>query len=179
MNKKNKFKQLELFSGSIDFYERNKYKRRIFESSFTLNIEHIIVLLVVILMIGVFSFSLGVERGKKIIISSYKRNTSIQTNNIKLKQDSRIKQSQIGYKIDKTTVNDNLNIYTIQVASFKKRSSVEKEAKKLKNKGYEVLIRQKGKWVVLYVGKFNNKKEAEMLRKKLEKEYGKCLIRSL
>ena len=178
MDKKEKHSQLELFSHSADSPQKHRQRHSIFNSCITLNLEHFIVLSVVVLMVAVFSFSLGVEKGKKINTVAVKKDvqTAVEKEEI---VSAVIEPEEEVHITEEIPVDEELDLYTIQVASFKKRSSVEKEAEKLQGKGHEVLIRQKGNWVVLYVGRFNNKKEAEIVRKELEKNYGTCLIRSL
>ena len=69
--------------------------------------------------------------------------------------------------------------YTIQVASFKKDTYAQKEAMALKNDGFEIYVIPKGKHLIVCVGKFAKKSEAELLSNKLRKRYKDCLIRSL
>ena len=70
MNKKDKPSQLELFSSSAEIPQNAKERTTIFDNRVSFNIEHLLVLCVVVLMFIVFSFSLGVEKGKKIAIIS-------------------------------------------------------------------------------------------------------------
>jgi len=69
--------------------------------------------------------------------------------------------------------------YTIQVASFKLKKNADKEAKRLKSKGYDILVVPKGSYSIVCVGKFAKKDNAEKWVNKLRKTYKDCLIRSL
>ncbi len=69
--------------------------------------------------------------------------------------------------------------YTIQVASFKNQEYAEKEATELKTNGYDASVSSKGKHVVVCIGKFATKKEAEQFSKKLKSKYKDWVIRSL
>lgn len=185
MDKKDSIKQLELFPGAVERHEASTKRSRFFDNCFVLNTEHIIVLLVVLLMVGVFSFSLGVEKGKRIsVVSEVKESPALE---------ERIEEAEVIAEPTPTSVSTptanvptqvpdikkEIDLYTIQVASLKNRDSADQEAKKLENKGYETVILKKGNWLVLCVGKFSNKAEAETFRKELKKKYRDCLIRSL
>jgi len=71
------------------------------------------------------------------------------------------------------------NYYTIQLASYQNKTSAQKEAEALKKRGLTPLIVSKGKFNVLCVGNFPNKKTAESLFVELKKRYRDCLIRRL
>jgi cell division septation protein DedD len=69
--------------------------------------------------------------------------------------------------------------YTIQLASYKSNSHAQKEAAVLKQKGYSPLLLTKGEYIVLCVGNFSNKQNAQSLLPELSKRYGDCRIRRL
>ncbi len=158
----------------------------------TLNPEHIIIGLVFAIMLSLISFSLGVEKGKKIV--------SVQTKDEKIviKDDVATKKKEAEPQIKEVTVKEekpkliekkapasietkeiNVDAYTIQVASFKKKSFAEKEAVRLQKYGYEIVILPKGEYVIVCVGNFQSKKEAESFSAKLKKQYNDCIIRRL
>ncbi|MFH1655525.1 MAG: SPOR domain-containing protein [Candidatus Omnitrophota bacterium] len=172
MDKKEKARQLELFSHPADFPEIEKSGRTFFHNHISLNVEHIIVLSVVILMVVIFSFSLGVERGKKI--TDIQKTINIQ----RVEKQAEEKPIVIEVK-EEIYKEEEIFTHTIQVASFRNKASVEQEAARLQKKGYETVIMTKGTWVILCVGKFRNKQDAEVLHKELLKKYGDCIIRKI
>lgn len=187
MEKKQVRQQLELFSGSVDLPESTKDRQTFFQNRIHLNIEHIVMLSVVVLMAIIFSFSLGVEKGKRVVNVLDTKN--LKTSEVKLekepvaiKPEQQIKEQVSPKKIEEKELEPKkkeIDKYTIQVASFKKRSSVEEEAKGLQNKGYEIIVMPKGDWIILCVGKFGNRQEAKSLLSELKKKYKDCLIREL
>ena len=68
--------------------------------------------------------------------------------------------------------------YTIQVASFKNHEYAEKEAIELKKNGFDPSVSSKGNHVIVCVGKFVTKKEAEQFSRKLKSKYKDPVIRS-
>ena len=71
------------------------------------------------------------------------------------------------------------NFYTIQVASFKKRTMAQKEAMQLQDKGYDIMVVPKGQYSIVCVGKFPIREEAKVVSQELKKKYKDCLIRRL
>ena len=182
MEKKTKPRQLELFSSAVEPQAKVKQRHSIFSNYTNLNIENFIVLSVIFLMVIIFSFSLGVERGKKITNTSgsqFVQAEEKESSEKKFELEPKVVQVKDQSHKQEASPEKYLFTYTIQVASFKKEAYVKEEAKRLKSKGYETIIIPKGKWIILCVGKFEDKKEAEVLRKELRKKYGDCIIRRL
>jgi cell division septation protein DedD len=70
--------------------------------------------------------------------------------------------------------------FTVQVASYKSDRFAQKEADALKKKGYsDVYVMNKGKFVILCVGKFTSKDGADKLTKKLRNNYQDPVVRRL
>jgi len=69
--------------------------------------------------------------------------------------------------------------YTIQVASYGKASYAQTEADRLKKEGFDAFVIQKGKYVILCVGRFPASASAQDVRLKLKKKYKDCFIRKL
>jgi len=78
-----------------------------------------------------------------------------------------------------SSADEKAKMYTIQVASFQKDKSAQKEAKSLKKKGYDIFVIPKGKYSIVCVGKFSERREAKEFSSKLRKKYKDCIIRSL
>jgi cell division septation protein DedD len=69
--------------------------------------------------------------------------------------------------------------YTVQVASYKNRQAAQKEIEILKKRGMKPLILYKGKYLVVCVGSFPDRKAAQSLLWELKKRYGDCIVRRL
>ena len=67
--------------------------------------------------------------------------------------------------------------FTVQVASFKKDTSAQKEATWLKDKGYETFVVRKGDYAIVTVGQFNQAQEAKAFSQRLSQRYKDCLVR--
>ena len=69
--------------------------------------------------------------------------------------------------------------YTIQVASFKTEKSARREADKLQQQGVSTSLLNKGNYVCVCVGRFNEKQAAVVSLKELKETYQDCFIRRL
>ncbi|MBU0549828.1 MAG: SPOR domain-containing protein, partial [Candidatus Omnitrophica bacterium] len=69
--------------------------------------------------------------------------------------------------------------YTIQVASFKTKTYAQKEAVRLEQKGIKALLMPRGNFVIVCVGNFSQKQEANTSLTELKKIYQDCFIRRL
>lgn len=148
------------------------------------------------IIIFLLAYSLGFERGKHLNIVSLKKDNEAFTNitaekkltSEESKNDNRDKKTE---KITYVTVvkntleqkakteKDQKKKYLIQVASYLKNSLAKKEALNLKNKGFNPLIMNKGKFFVVYVAGFDNKNKAEISLKKLKMNYRDCFIKRI
>jgi cell division protein FtsN len=171
-------KQLHLF----DFEEDKKRINR--RPMITLPLDTCILGAVIVILLFVFTFSLGVEKGRKTAFFYFQQVRKTQTEkeekNVREiedeKADSKGKSSK---KEEKTRQDKEENIYVIQVASYIKKDAALKEAERLQNKGYPVLVLKKGKYLVIFVGEFKNKKDALKNMELLKKRYKDCFIRRL
>jgi len=166
----------------------------------TLSPENIIVLCVVSLMVSVFVYSLGIEKGKNIVKSpdfealpvDSKLAVEVPADSVKDVQKSEItaqktqplEANEAAQKAAPTPVRETFieAHYTIQVASFKLKDNAEKEAKILKEKGYnahDVFVIPKGSYSIVCIGKFIEKKDAREIAEKLEYRYRDYLVRRL
>jgi len=69
--------------------------------------------------------------------------------------------------------------YTVQVASFRTNSYAQKEVDLLKKRGYKAITLNKGEHIILCVGNFPEKEEAQALLSELSRYYKDCRIRRL
>lgn len=185
-------RQLDLFGTKKDKKEGPQ------REGIIIPVDTAILLFVVIILLLITAFSWGVARGRKSTLNniSAERNTSI-SDGLELKKDEDITKKDIEQEkqeksqlekeskpeqkelTTKTETQPKKDLFRIQVASFKKLSSAHKEAEKLKQKGFPVEIEKKGKYSVVYVGKFEDEEKAAKNLKELKNTYKDCLLRRL
>ena len=180
--------QFELFSGekNLPLSASNKRGPSFFKRM--RDYEKIILMIIGITLTAIISFSLGVEKGKKIasLNTNSRFDLGMQTQQPLPKQAVKqpapvILQPQLSIKNNSTDKQEvaEKNLFTIQLASYKTKSHAEKEAQALKKKGLSPLILTKGSYIVLCVGSFSNKETAQSLLTQLEKRYNGCRLRRL
>lgn len=158
-----KYSQLELFSESKDYAEvKTRAAHKLF-LGYIRNYEKVILIIIGFTITGIISFSLGIEKGKKLIGQTVQVKPVIE------------KQALIKEPVRK----DSLYNYTIQVASYQSKISAQKEVDRLRKKGHLPLVLSKGKYRVVCVGNFSDKKMATTLVLELKKQYRDCFIRRL
>lgn len=159
---KNGNPQLELFSQRSGALEPEKSYSPGFLSRIR-SYEKIILLLIGFIVVGVISFSLGVEKGRgKTTIIREPANQAVAQQQQPVAQQEVIAPS---------------GTYTIQVASFQTKTLAQKEERMLKNKGHYTMLLNKKGYTILCVGKFSDKNTARTLLAQLKKRYGDCYIR--
>lgn len=185
--------QLELFSQTSD---SAGLKSRTLNSSFLAYIwgyEKTILIIIGIMITSVISFSLGVEKGRKISLSNNSQRldvalkTETRTKAAATKQVTRqqqpvepLKQTEKQNISEEPKVKELIQAYTIQLASYKTRGFAEREAQALKKEGLPPpVVLSKGGYAVLCVGNFSSKQAAQQLLSELKKRYQDCRIRRL
>lgn len=164
--------QLELFSS---FEDSDNLRNQPHRSSFLANIWHyekIILAIIGMFIIGIVSFSLGVEKGKK---TSQLKNLP---SDIATKQENPDTKHTDAINFKKEELPQKQN-YVIQLASYKTRSFAQKEAEALKKKGFSPILFSKSGYTVLCIGNFANKKKAQSILSELKKRYKDCYVRRL
>ncbi|MDD4979963.1 MAG: SPOR domain-containing protein [Candidatus Omnitrophica bacterium] len=177
--KREEAQQLELFSQTR---EPGQKETRL--SGLLLNFirgwEKTILIIIGLAITGIVCFSLGVERGKRIV-----RLKTDSRLDIALKaQKAQPKAAALAPRQADTQAQAAQQSllppnYTIQVASFINRKNAQREADILKKKGLSTMVLSKGKFTIVCVGNFPNKQEAEFLLPKLKKQYQDCRVRRL
>ena len=122
----------------------------------------------------IVSFSLGVEKGKKLF-----RDLDVVPDKQLAQPEEKKGESSLEETSDRTELVTNQQKYKIQVASFRKENTARKEAEQLQEKGYPTLITKKGKYVVIYVGEFDDEVEAKSNFELLQERYKDCILRRL
>ena len=158
-----------------------------------LPLDMLILASVALVLLLILSFSLGVERGKRIasVIPIEKESKLEKVEDIirDLPVEELGGQKEKVLQItpppsesvqeaaaEKTT--DQIH-YKIQVATFYKENTANKAVKSLQEEGYPASIAKKGKFVVVYVGNFDNKAKAKEILQSLKKKYKDCILRRL
>ncbi len=193
--------QFEFFSGQSKNPEKNKNFGNGFKC-LTLSFENIIVLCIIFVMSLVLIYSLGVERGKKIVKASdaplaeskaLAKVATQETQGVLLPgepvETDEVIQIETEAEVPegfKPSPEENLIVdttdkkfFTIQVASFKLEKNAQKEADKLKEIGYDIYVVPKGSYSIVCVGKFIERNQAIEFSGKLRNKYNDCLVRRL
>ncbi len=206
MNINYKQSQFELFPGAVSGADKIA-KPRFYFSSLTLSLENLVIATIGVLMVVVLSFSLGVEKGKKVVLSNSSVMPVILTAPVNGKPASSAssqaapaskdpgvsadpsetmsqeiaRQDKRGEKTPALIKDDEMlpSGYTIQVASFKKDEFAQKEAVLLQKKGYQIFVVSKGKYSIVCVGKYSNKDDAKVTLNRLQKTYKDLIVRRL
>ncbi|MFC1658321.1 SPOR domain-containing protein [Candidatus Omnitrophota bacterium] len=172
--------QLELFQSQQYQAERAKgHSQRGTFFGFLRAHEKAISFVIVFLIVSLISFSLGVAKGRRS--AAVVKNEERLINRAKLTQPKQqeIQKAEVVQPAEKTKEKEVVAKYTIQVASFKTNTYAQKEAGRLQQKGLEVSVLPKGDFVVVYVGNFSERQDAEAAQSKLRKTYQDCIIRRL
>jgi septal ring-binding cell division protein DamX len=129
------------------------------------------------LISGIVSFSLGVEKGKRLAQarSSPSRATYVPPAAVK---NAIIEEERVVPPAQATIITAS-GYYTIQLASYKSSACAKREAEALKRKGLAPIILKKGNYIVLCVGNFPSKETARSLMPQLAPRYRGCYIRRL
>lgn len=171
--KREDYQQLELFLQTKNHSQKTQISHLFLK--FIWAWEKTILIIIGLVITGIISFSLGVERGKMIAQLKTKPTLSIAVPKQVIKEQNSQSLQKEGIK----EIKEYITNYTIQVASFLDRINAQKEADSLKRIGLSSIVLPKGKFSIVCVGNFSQRKEAESLLPKLKKQYQDCLIRRL
>jgi hypothetical protein len=175
--------QLELFQSQKyqpDSSHRRQYHRSFF--GFIRAYEKTITMVIVFLIVSLISFSLGVEKGKRLARLIQNEAGIIDRAQLEKKltlpepEQSSTQKPSPDKELKKEVIPEE---YTVQVASFKTKTYAQKEADRLKEKGLDALIRPSGNYVIVCIGNFSKKQEAQVALDKLRQMYHDCYIRRL
>lgn len=166
--------QLELFSKAKEGLETKTTRTHPILGYIRLY-EKTILIIITLLITGLVSFSLGVEKGKRLAVSQ----ENLRLDLASTPQPNLLEVQPQKQEIIKPRQNQISEIYTIQVASYKTKSYAQKEAALLKKKGLSALVLSKGAYSILCVGNFSDKQAAKTVLGELKKKYVDCYIRRL
>jgi hypothetical protein len=171
-------------SRQLKFFDidEEKPKRRYF----IVPLDTFILSLAIIVLLIIASFSLGVEKGKRLTASSYSPRKSADQALVSNKSKPEIvKKSTVALskaeKLEKEKKAEDTiaGKYVIQVATYKNENIAKREKRLLEKKGLPAIISQRGNYLVIFVGKYSTKKEAESKLKSLKERYRDCFVRRL
>ena len=184
------FELFPFFQGRPAAIARPRYLSK----DLTLSVENIIVLCIICIMTLVLFFSFGVERGKRIVKSSSAQTAEAAVQIPAAAADAQSPGPAASEKAVRAEMSPGKPVpadaqsspqkkengaFTIQVASFKDRDLARKEAKALKQKGYQIFVLPKGSHSIVCVGKFTLRDEAREFSNNLKNRYNDCLVRRL
>lgn len=174
--------QLELFSQTKGPGDLKPRKASNSFLAYIWNYEKTILVIISLVMTGIVSFSLGVEKGKRLALL---KNTRLDTA-LNMRPSDKLmpkKQDRASAIKKEEAVKEPGPLekqgYVIQLASYKTKTHAEKEMELLKKRGLSPLILSKGSYAVLCVGNFPNRETAQSLLSELKKRYNDCYIRRL
>lgn len=177
--------QLELFNQPKDTARINN------PDNFSLlgyirNYEKIILFIICFIVIGIIAFSLGVEKGKKHLEPAINQKYDLAVKPEKIittpltpEITPQNTQENAATKENADPKKELANNYTIQIASFKNKTSAKKEVQSLEKSGWTTLILNRSGYNVVCIGNFETKEKAGKLLTKIRKKYKDGFIRRL
>ncbi|PIQ89970.1 MAG: hypothetical protein COV72_00215 [Candidatus Omnitrophica bacterium CG11_big_fil_rev_8_21_14_0_20_42_13] len=186
----NKQTQLELFSSTAkDNEPRRAHSASLLEK--IIAYERAIILGICFIVVFIIAYAMGIERGRLIAGAGINqlepgKAAAIQDEpEINVSQAAHVEtatreaalEQNVETLADKNIPEDKK--YTVQVASFKSKDSAEKEKASLVKKGYQAYTLVKNKYIIVCVGRFEDREAAQSNQKQLRRIYGDCLIRTL
>ena len=135
-------------------------KGRIF--IFQLSVEKIAFLFIGVILILVVSFCLGVDRGKRIINIAKPIMITVKT-----------KPAPVTNITTKTPLASRKGIiYTVRIASYVNKKSAADETAKLRQLGFPAYVKTSGKYYIICVGDYMDRKQADAVLPALRNKYG-------
>lgn len=174
--------QFELFpANSATLEDINKPKFLL--ARLTLSVESLVIFTILGIMVALFSFSLGVERGKHLAAQAFDERVSVAWN---VGARTVAPVAAVAVPLQGTApqqrplINHGFilgNRYTLQAATYGNEEYARQDALLLKAKGFQSFLIKSGKYWLLCVGNFNNKGSAAALLRKLPGEYRLSQVR--
>ena len=188
MNINYKQPQFELFpANSATLEDINKPKFLL--ANLTLSLESLVIFTILGIMVALFSFSLGVERGKHLAARTLDErvssawNVGARTMAVALPAPVSVHVPALATR--SVTVQKPVNIhgfifgtrYTLQAATYGNQEFARQDALLLKAKGFQSFLIKSGKYWLLCIGNFTNKESAAVLLNKLPSQYRSSQVR--
>ena len=191
MNINYKQPQFELFPANSATLE-DINKPRFMLANLTLSIESLVIMTILGIMVALFSFSIGVERGKGIAAQALDERVSTAWNvgartvappvavNTAVKPV--VMQMRVGHMMPMykpATIHETVlaNRYTLQAATYGNEGYAKQDAMVLKAKGLQPFLIKSGNYWLLCVGNFNSKEGALVLLRRLPIQFRASQVR--
>lgn len=188
----NSQKQQELFEEFVIREKRKgrflgafRFKKPLFPQhrlNIAISYEALIIGLIGLVLTTSIIFSLGVERGRSLEFVEEPLNVKEVQVQPAEKASEGQKQPEVKPKeqeIEKTVpVAPAQKPFTIQVATYKTRTSAEKESSRLKNIGYSSDVLKKKELFIVCVGAYAKKELAQQTLRDLKRIYKDCYVRT-
>ena len=148
-----------------------------------LSAESLVFLGIGVLLILVIAFSLGVEKGRCIVIAKAQKPLEVvtATKAVPLKQEAASKavipqKTQQTSAIPQKTEAD--KSFAIQAITYVKLELAQKEVDALKSGGYQSYVIKSGKYYIVYIGNFSEE-EAKVKLRELKQSYKDSFVKKI
>jgi len=190
MNINYKQPQFELFpANSATLEDINKPKFLL--ANLTISVESLVIFTILGIMVALFSFSLGVERGKHVAAQALDErvsaawNVGARTMAVPVAATIPVGMSELpGRSVAEQKPAYNHGFmpglrmrYTLQAATYGNEEYARQDALSLKAKGFQSFLIKSGKYWLLCIGNFNNKESATGLLRKLPGQFRSSQVR--
>jgi len=183
MNINYKQPQFELFPANSATLE-DIDKPRFLLANLTLSVESLVIFSILGIMVALFSFSLGVERGKHVAAETLDErvsaawNVGARTAAPVVKPAAMAAASVVAARtVHAATLSVAGNRFTVQVASYGKEEFARQDAMLLKARNFQSFLIHSGKYWLLCVNTFSNKENAITFQRKLAGQYRNSQVR--
>jgi len=187
MNINYKQPQFELFpANSATLEDINKPKFLL--ANLTLSLESLVIFTILGIMVALFSFSLGVERGKHLAAQTLDERVSAVwgARNMAVAAAA-TPVSQAAPMLERTVVVEQKPVhsfsfgfgtrYTLQGATYGNEEYARQDALVLKARGFQSFLIKSGKYWLLCIGNFNSKENAAGFLRKLPSQFRSAQVR--
>jgi len=151
----------------------------------TVSIENLVLFAIITILCVVFSFSLGVERGKHFGTVEL-ANIDIEVKGIKSESINLTAEAPVTKKALISTKEIPVDApikttpkYAIQAATFRKAETAKKEVELLKKEGFQAFIVESNDLFQVRIGKYDTSGEAKTVLKKLKEKYSDCFVKKI
>ncbi len=185
MNINYKQPQFELFPANSSTLE-DVNKPRFLLANLTLSLESLVILSILGIMVALFSFCLGIERGKHLVAQALDERVSAAWNiTVKKPLPRSFIPATAAIAAGPATVKRPVvthagqagTRFTMQVSSYKNGEFARTEALALRAKGYKAFLIKTSDFILVCVGQFSSTEAAGASFKKLPSHYRSGLVR--
>ena len=189
MNINYKQPQFELFPANTSTLE-DVNKPRFLLANLTLSLESLVILSILGIMVALFSFCLGIERGKHLVAQALDERVSAAWNITVKKPLPRTfapvaapavrpasLPARLAAKPRGLPITQSGTRLTLQLASYKNEEYARSEALALRAKGIPAFLFKRSDFVLVCVGQFSNAEAAAATIRKLSSQYRSIQLR--